>query len=115
MAAHIPGHHNSIADSFLFPEIRTLGPRFGSPSNTGPTVFSLSIQSPPQLDLFQNLFPSLDIMYIGNFISRAYSIQNIQPGTIQTYLAGISLFMGLATDAPRPSVSHSHVTVLIKG
>ncbi len=54
-------------------------------------------------------------MSICNFITHVHSVQKICSSTIQTYLAGINFFIKLVTGFHCPSISHSHITMLIKG
>ena len=61
-------------------------------------IFLISSHIPPAL-------PSLDIMYIYNFITHAYSIKKILSSTIQTYMAEINFFVNSATGQQCPSVS----------
>ena len=64
---------------------------------------------------YQLPFPSTDVLSICNFITHAHSVQKIPSSTIQTYLAGIRFILKLVTGHPCSSISHSHVTMLIKG
>ncbi|XP_049456496.1 uncharacterized protein LOC125903558 [Epinephelus fuscoguttatus] len=50
-----------------------------------------------------------------NFITHCHTVTKIRASSIQTYLAGINLFHKLSTGLPCQSISHAHVTMLIKG
>ncbi|KAL0148448.1 hypothetical protein M9458_056258 [Cirrhinus mrigala] len=64
---------------------------------------------------YQIPFPLLDVWSICNFVTHAHSNLNIRASTIQTYLSRINFILKLATGEPCHSISHSHVTMLIKG
>ncbi len=57
----------------------------------------------------------MDAWSICYFVTHAHSNQKIRASTIQTYLAGINFIYKLATGEQCHSISHSHVSMLIKG
>ncbi|KAI2666821.1 hypothetical protein H4Q32_026527 [Labeo rohita] len=64
---------------------------------------------------YQIPFPLLDVWSICNFVTHAHSNLKIRASTVQTYLSGINFILKLATGEQCHSISHSHVTMLIKG
>ncbi|KAL0194682.1 hypothetical protein M9458_008254, partial [Cirrhinus mrigala] len=133
-AAHIPGYHNSIADSLSGPWLQTQTyiprqfHRFLLPSSTKSssgrpltrfTTLSAYLTGwncfKAYHSYYQIPFPLLDVWSICNFVTHAHSNLNIRASTIQTYLSGINFILKLATGEQCHSISHSHVTMLIKG
>ncbi|RXN37603.1 poly [Labeo rohita] len=113
--------YTDAAPSTGFGEVQDLGSRLRHTSHASSTIFCYHLQLNPRLEdlshasreaILDGLAPSTLSAYLTGWnCFKAYHSYY----QIQTYLSGINFILKLATGEQCHPISHSHVTMLIKG